>query len=70
MSRLYVYREIGKLSRRYGTRDPFELLDALEAKNEVKAPKGLTMLKDAKVLHETCCEKDGMENVVFDFAKG
>ena len=51
-------------------KNPFELLDALEAKNEVKAPKGLTMLKDAKVLHETCCEKDGMENVVFDFAKG
>ena len=32
MSRLYVYREIGKLSRRYGTRDPFELLDALRVR--------------------------------------
>lgn len=29
MSRLYVYQEIGKLIRRYGTRDPFELLDAM-----------------------------------------
>jgi Zn-dependent peptidase ImmA (M78 family) len=29
MSRLYVYQVIGKLVRRYGTRDPFELMDAM-----------------------------------------
>ena len=29
MSRLYVYQKIGKLVRKYGTRDPFELLDAM-----------------------------------------
>ena len=29
MSRLYVYQQVGKLIRRHGTRDPFELLDAL-----------------------------------------
>lgn len=29
MSRLYVYQEIGKLVRKHGTRDPFELLDAM-----------------------------------------
>ena len=29
MSRLYVYQKIEKLVRRHGTRDPFELLDAM-----------------------------------------
>ena len=29
MSRLYVYQKVGKLVRRHGTRDPFELLDAM-----------------------------------------
>ena len=29
MSRLYVYQKIAKLVRRHGTRDPFELLDAM-----------------------------------------
>ncbi len=29
MSRLYVYPKITRLIRRYGTRDPFELLDAM-----------------------------------------
>ncbi|MCR5812050.1 MAG: ImmA/IrrE family metallo-endopeptidase [Lachnospiraceae bacterium] len=29
MSRLYVYQKIGKLVRKHGTRDPFELLDAM-----------------------------------------
>lgn len=46
MSRLYVYREIGKLSRRYGTRDPFELLDALHVRvrfyYDLNAVKGFT----------------------------
>ena len=29
MSRLYVYQKTEKLVRKYGTRDPFELLDAM-----------------------------------------
>ena len=29
MSRLYVYQKVEKLVRKHGTRDPFELLDAL-----------------------------------------
>ena len=29
MSRLYVYQKVGNLVRRHGTRDPFELLDAM-----------------------------------------
>ena len=29
MSRLYVYQRIEQLARRHGTRDPFELLDAM-----------------------------------------
>ncbi len=29
MSRLYIYQKVGKLIRRHGTRDPFELLDAM-----------------------------------------
>lgn len=50
-------------------KNSFELLSDLESKNEVKAPKGLSSLKDAKVVHTLTCEKNGMENVVFDFAK-
>ena len=51
------------------SKDPFALLEALEAKNDVKAPKGLSMLKEAKVIHEISCKKDDMENIVFNFAK-
>ena len=32
MSRLYVYQKIAKLVRRHGTRDPFELLDAMHVR--------------------------------------
>lgn len=32
MSRLYVYQKVGKLVRRHGTRDPFELLDAMHVR--------------------------------------
>ncbi len=49
--------------------DPFVALDALEKKNSVKAPKGLSSLRGAKVLHDKTCDKDAMENTVFDFVK-
>ena len=46
MSRLYIYQEINKLVRRYGTRDPFELLDAMQVQVHVyydlTATKGFT----------------------------
>ena len=35
MSRLYVYQEVEKLVRRHGTRDPFELLDAMHVQVHV-----------------------------------
>ena len=35
MSRLYVYREIEKLVRRHGTRDPFELMEAMRVQVRV-----------------------------------
>ena len=35
MSRLYVYQEIEKLVRRHGTRDPFELMEAMRVQVRV-----------------------------------
>ena len=46
MSRLYVYQEIEKLVRRHGTRDPFELMQAMNVQVRVyydlSATKGFT----------------------------
>ena len=39
MSRLYVYQKIEKLVRRHGTRDPFELLDAMHVSMETSPGK-------------------------------
>ncbi len=49
---------------------PFELLARLESVSGTEAPKGLAGLKDAKVLHDAGCEKNGMRESVLAFAKG
>ena len=49
--------------------NPFTLLDRLEKKSGTVAPKGLALLKGAKVLHEGSCEKAAMADEVLAFAK-
>lgn len=52
-----------------GDGEPFTMLDKLEAVNKVSAPKGLSMLRTAKPLHEGVCAKEDMPKAVIDFVK-
>ena len=53
MSRLYVYQKIAKLVRRHGTRDPFELLDAMHVRvrfyYDLTRTKGFCIDRPAKI---------------------
>ena len=47
----------------------FELVDELNKISGVKVPQAVEELKDAPVLHNTVCSKEGMEEVVRGFLK-
>ena len=53
MSRLYVYQKVGKLVRRHGTRDPFELLDAMHVHVrfcfDLRSTKGFSRSEERRV---------------------
>ncbi|MBR5945120.1 MAG: threonine synthase, partial [Lachnospiraceae bacterium] len=44
----------------------FELVDELSKIANVKVPKAIDEIRDAKVLHDTVCDKDKMKDTVCD----
>ena len=54
---------------KYDKFSDFELVDELTKISGVKVPLAVEELRNAPVLHDTICSKDGMERVVRDFLK-
>ena len=63
MSRLYVYQEVEKLVRRHGTRDPFELLDAMHVQVHVYFDLTCTKGFTRYFLRQTCRRSAGTRPV-------
>lgn len=49
--------------------DDFEKVDKLSKIANVKVPKAIEEIRNAKILHKTVCEVDEMEKIVLDFLK-
>ena len=47
--------------------DPFEQVKLLQEISGVQIPKAVTELMDAKILHDTVCEKEEMQRIVEDY---
>ena len=48
--------------------DEFAMLDCLNKKSGQPIPKGLDSLRNAKVIHQDVCDKDEMDEFVYEFA--
>ena len=48
--------------------DEFAMLDCLNKKSGQPITKGLDRLRNAKVIHQDVCDKDEMDEFVYEFA--
>ena len=49
---------------KYDSMTDFELVDELSKLGNVKVPNAIEEIRDAKILHNTVCDVDQMENTV------
>lgn len=55
------------IDSKYDTMSDFELVDELSKIGNVEVPRAIEEIRNAKVLHDTVCEKDEMKTVVKNF---
>ena len=55
------------IDTKYDSMGDFELVDELSKIGNVKVPNAIEEIRNAKVLHDTVCEVDEMQNVVKNF---
>ena len=55
------------IDTKYDSMSDFELVDELSKIGNVEVPRAIEEIRNAKVLHDTVCEKDEMKAVVKNF---
>lgn len=55
------------MDEKYADMDDFALTEELEKISGVKIPDAITKIRNAPVLHNIQCEKDGMKQAVMEF---
>ena len=59
-----IYNYISDKLQLYDSMTDFELVDELSKLGKVKVPNAIEEIRDAKILHNTVCDVDQMENTV------
>ena len=57
------------IDKSYDVKSDFELVDELEVLSKVKVPNAIEEIRSAKVLHNTVCDADKMEDTVKSILK-
>ena len=58
---------LSAMDEKYADMDDFALTEELEKISGVKIPDAITKIRNAPVLHNIQCEKDGMKQAVMEF---
>ena len=54
------------IDKKYEDMEDFALIDELSKVANVDIPKAIDEIKDARILHNTVCEREGMKKLVLD----